>query len=248
MWNVLFPGRKPPFSEYPVEEIIGELQKRNWVEFVTNVALAAPNNRQRYGEFTISPHMRILVHSGLAFWGPRFKATLAHEIGHFVLHRKLLSPSTYISTERPVPIPSEISSFGRMAGLSDLHWVEWQANEFMASLLLPRTGLVARVIASKKRLGLRSGPIYIDNQSCTQIDAGQIIAGIALDTMIQYPIVLERLQRFDLIDDRRFKIPSDCDSNSMIIQEICRHLSLPDNLPSPTQSPAHRLPSKSLCR
>lgn len=219
MWDTLFPNRKTPPLEYPVDEIIRELVKRNWVEFVTDQTLAAPNNRQRYGEFTILPRARILVHSGLSFWGPRFKATLAHEIGHFVLHRKLLSPLTYISTERPVPTANEISNFGKMAGLSDHHWIEWQANEFMAALLLPKKGLMARVALTKRRLGLRPGPIYIDRQGCTQVDAGRIIAEIALETMIQHPIVKERLFQFDLIDDRRFNNQQKCDSVKKIVSD-----------------------------
>lgn len=220
MWSSLFPNRKTPLLEYPIDEIIGELQRRNWVEFITDRALAAPNNRQRYGEFTIVPRKRILIHNGLAFWGPRFKATLGHEIGHFVLHRNLLSPSTYISTERPIASPSEKSCFGKMAGLSDLHWVEWQANEFMAALLLTKNTLIYRVARAKKNLGLRSGPIYIDRQGCTQVDAGQIIAGIALDTMIQHPIVLQRLHKFGLIDDRRFKNQQKPDSVKKVIFDI----------------------------
>lgn len=134
----------------------------------------------------------------------------------------MLSPFTYISSDRPQVAPSEQSKFGKMANLSDHQWVEWQANEFMADLLLPRSGLIARIGLEQRKLGLRVGPIYIDRQGCTQVEAGQIISGIAVDTMIQYPIVLERIHGFKLINDHRFDDYDARDPVEMILSNILR--------------------------
>jgi hypothetical protein len=205
MWNYLFPGREIPLLEYPVMEIAAELQKRRLVEFVYDQKLPAPSGRQRYGEFTVSPKNRIFIHSGLDQKGARFKATLSHEIGHYVLHRKLLSESTFISRSPKIATHDELARYGRMAGISDLHWAEWQANEFMASVLLPRTGLMYRMARIQKQLGLRVGRVYIDNQGCTQVDSGFIFATIAMETMIQFPIVFARMNALGLVNDKRTK-------------------------------------------
>ena len=49
------------------------------------------------------------------------------------------------------------------------------------------------------------GPVYIDNQGCTQTDAGFIFSTIAADTMIQSPIVFARMSAFGLVNDKRTK-------------------------------------------
>ncbi|WAC19011.1 ImmA/IrrE family metallo-endopeptidase [Luteolibacter sp. SL250] len=205
MWNHLFPRREIPLLEYPVEEIATELQRRRLVEFVYDQELPAPFGRQRYGEFTVSPHNKIFIHSGLDPKGARFKATLSHEIGHYVLHRKFLSKSTFISSSPKIATDEELARYGRRAGISDLHWAEWQANEFMASVLLPRTGLMYRMARIQKQLGLHVGRVYIDNQGCTQADSGFIFATIAMETMIQFPIVFARMNALGLVNDKRTK-------------------------------------------
>lgn len=207
LWNYLFPGRQVPPLEYPVMEMQAEMAKRRLVEFIFDQEIPSPPDRQRYGEFTVAPHCRIFIHSGLEFAGPRFKATLSHEMGHYVLHRKLLSNRTYISRSQKVPDEEEAGRYGRMAGISDLQWAEWQANEFMASILLPLTGLIYRTVNLQRELGLRAGQVYIDNQACTQADSGYILANIAVDTMIQFPIVFARMGALGLINDKRFRNP-----------------------------------------
>ncbi|MDP4207837.1 MAG: ImmA/IrrE family metallo-endopeptidase [Bacteroidota bacterium] len=48
---------------------------------------------------------------------------------------------------------------------TDKHWVEWQANQFSASLLMPENTIWYSLLAIQQKNGIRNkGTIFIDNQ------------------------------------------------------------------------------------
>lgn len=82
------------------------------------------------------------------------RATLAHEIGHGLLHRRLfdLRWQQYRAQERGESLFDE-SSTSLRAGPGDSCWWEYQANRLMAALLVPRDLLrlaVARTALANK--------------------------------------------------------------------------------------------------
>jgi hypothetical protein len=79
--------------------------------------------------------------------GPRFRFTLAHELGHLALHRKTDVGGNFTDTSATI--------FSQGGG-NDRQWAEWQANNFAAYLLLPRVAMLD-IIASKSSIfGLNS--------------------------------------------------------------------------------------------
>jgi Zn-dependent peptidase ImmA (M78 family) len=65
----------------------------------------------------------------------RYRFTLAHEIGHFVLHKEL------IQNIRPKSIP-DWKDFIDNIDEETRNWLEWQAYTFGGLVLVPRTSLV----------------------------------------------------------------------------------------------------------
>ena len=65
----------------------------------------------------------------------RYRFTLAHEVGHYVLHSKEIQESEYRTT-------SEWSKMREEMDEEDLNWFEQQAYEFAGRLLVPRNRLI----------------------------------------------------------------------------------------------------------
>ena len=72
--------------------------------------------------------------------------TQAHEIGHWVLHRELnlenFSDSELTLNQNQIPS-------------TPLDWIEWQANNFAACLLMPSTSIIAAIQTKLKLLKIQ---------------------------------------------------------------------------------------------
>ncbi|SMO71802.1 protein of unknown function [Chryseobacterium rhizoplanae] len=99
----------------------------------------------------------------------RFAFTLAHEIAHFVLHRNLkINQLVYNNFKDSVH-----NVFSQQYELkNDKNWIEWQANCFASSILMPHTSILARLIQVQRTIGVNrnQGSIYVDHQEQNRKD------------------------------------------------------------------------------
>ncbi|RDC66210.1 ImmA/IrrE family metallo-endopeptidase [Adhaeribacter pallidiroseus] len=98
----------------------------------------------------------------------RFSFVLAHELGHFFLHSKL-------TLDQEVYDNFKDSEYNLILGKHELvnakHWIEWQANQFAASLLMQKNSISVRLIMYQINHGIRNkGTIYYDNQQVNRED------------------------------------------------------------------------------
>jgi len=68
----------------------------------------------------------------------RLRFSLAHELGHFILHKEICDNFTFNSEEEYIEFYNNLSE-------QDYQGFEWQANEFAGSLLVPREVLIQKV-------------------------------------------------------------------------------------------------------
>lgn len=145
----------------PLGTICTSLRDNHNVNFIFGADLGvSPEGYQYRGRFHI-PSKTIYLDRSLEYGDPRYNFTLAHEIAHFVMHKKVslsLSNSAISDSKRTLILDHVQSDNPR-------EWLEWQANKFASSLLLPRKTLPAAVEDIQKKLGLsRPGTIYLDRQ------------------------------------------------------------------------------------
>lgn len=129
----------------------------------------------------------------------RLRSTLAHEVGHIACHRVLFvqdteSFSLFSDTElhalsRNVdPILCRGECVGS-AGYSG-EWWEYQANQCMASLLLPREMIVRSV---REQL---SASAYKDGENCLREGGGELLVRTLSDEYdVSHTLTLYRLQK-----------------------------------------------------
>lgn len=97
-----------------------------------------------------------------------FAFVCMHEIAHFLLHQHL-----NISQEKYDEQPD--SSYDPIIGKHRLekekHWIEWQANYFASSLLMPLRSLLWQLIEWQIDMGIsKRGYIWVDKQPCNILD------------------------------------------------------------------------------
>ena len=116
------------------------------------------------GEIDIE-NKKVGISTELQYDSPRWRFTLAHEIGHVLLHESILENIKYCELKEA--IDEECNTFA----ISDknLRRMEIQANMFAAQLLLPDHALKTEYAQwyAKHKFG-RFPIIHIDRQSCNQ--------------------------------------------------------------------------------
>jgi Zn-dependent peptidase ImmA (M78 family) len=125
---------------------------------------------------------------------PRELFVLGHELGHYILHQRLTINQELMNSFSD----SEYDfSIGKHRLENPRHWVEWQANYFSASLLLPRTSIVAKAWQYSNS---KNNLIFDDNYS-NQKKFRRIIERLAIHFSVSKTSIIYRLKELNMITD-----------------------------------------------
>lgn len=122
----------------------------------------------------------------------RIAFTLAHEIGHILLHQELFYKHGLVSlneTSRTISVLSQ----------SVLSRLETQANLFASSLLMPKTLIEKCFMNFKKKNNINKHVLYIDDQEVNQELLSSLISDICSITIASREALFYRLQELNLI-------------------------------------------------
>ncbi|UUW11215.1 ImmA/IrrE family metallo-endopeptidase [Flavobacterium plurextorum] len=121
----------------------------------------------------------------------------AHEIGHFILHKKLRINKTRYNNFKD----TSFSLFEQSYALKNpKNWIEWQANCFAASLLMPQFSIQAVLILTQNELGIsKAGSIFLDDQECNKRDFSEIVKRMAAHFNVSKLSIEYRLNDLGLI-------------------------------------------------
>jgi len=84
--------------------------------------------------------------------------SLAHELGHFVLHKDIYA-------NLPISSPDEWKEFSKEIPEKIYSDFEWQANEFAGRLLVPRSQLIKEIERVYKEIEVKEILYYLENDS-----------------------------------------------------------------------------------
>lgn len=132
---------------------------------------------------------------------------LAHELGHYVLHKELKVNKTLYNNFKD----TSFNFFEQNYVLNNpKNWVEWQANCFASCLLMPEKSFKAVLYVIQKNMGIsKAGRIFLDSQDCNKIAHRDIIDRLALHFNVSKVSVDYRLNDLKLIDRPTIKNDSD---------------------------------------
>lgn len=150
----------------PIFSICDRLKEEHGVNFVFGAELGTSPEGYKYrGRFHI-PTSTIYIDKSLDWKDPRFNFTLAHELAHFVLHRKINTEILKTGQNKDISDTSRQLILDHVKSDNPRDWLEWQANKFASSLLLPRQTVPYAVIEQQNEMGVtrRIGTLYLDRQ------------------------------------------------------------------------------------
>lgn len=198
---------KKDFLDYvqptPLKKIANFLNDKHGIEFDFKSYLGFSEDGLRIlGAFNPFKKM-ILVDASLEQYEEKFNFTLAHELGHLALHRNL---SINYEIEDESELTETISEIGfeNRNLKSEIEWVEWQANAYASSLLMPSLIFQSALIQTQKNMGIgRWGKLFVDNQPINQADFIEVISRLGNYFKVSKTAVEYRLRKLNLIDDHR---------------------------------------------
>jgi hypothetical protein len=127
----------------------------------------------------------------------RWRATMAHEASHVVMHRVLFELSDgqeglfrVAASVQPARLMRCLKKGVLFRGQASADWREVQANMGMAALLMPRAAFRAAAAAALERLGIRPEPlggsavaVMLASEMATVCDVSRQAATIRLETL-----------------------------------------------------------------
>lgn len=189
----------------PVAEIAERLKIEHDLQINLDYDLGnSERGKKIFGMCQFRPNI-IYIDRNLDPNGPRFRFTLAHELGHLVLHRKLFfDPAELDIPQNQIPDDRTHLLSGRRKNMTPRDWLEWQANAFASAILMPRRTLKAAVLELQTRLAIRRpGIIFVDDQP-TNVVAYQTVISELKDVYQVSRTALEiRLKDLEILYDRR---------------------------------------------
>ncbi len=201
----------PKFT--PLHVICDRLKNEFGVIFAFEADLGnSPKGYKYRGRFHI-PSTTVLIDKSLPMGSPRFNFTLAHEIAHFVLHRKIEFSVVKGEEEKQISDTNRHLILDQIQSDSPRDWLEWQANKFASSILLPRFTVPMAVENKQRELGVRRvGTIFHDNQPDNRIAYHQTIEHLVGIFITSKSAIRLRLRELNiLVETVPVEIPSNQD-------------------------------------
>lgn len=139
------------------------------------------------------PSSNIYISSALSPSEFRFRFVLAHEYGHFVLHRDILDNKIAVLYENESTIKS-LSINSRV-----LHTLERQANRFASCLLMPKNSFKYAIAELFVKYDIHKGFMYVDKQACNLNDYHRVTNELSLRYKVSKQAAAYRMQDLGIL-------------------------------------------------
>lgn len=127
----------------------------------------------------------------------RWRFTLAHEIGHLILHSKLLKDRLIAKSDDEITLALKYSNTRKHT-----ERLEIQANLFASYLLLPENLLINAMNSLFIEYRIHKGRLYLDSQPVNQQEVYEILRRLNIMFQVSVESIKIRLIRLNLLEDK----------------------------------------------
>ena len=139
---------------------------------------------------------------------PAFRFTAAHEIGHWVLHRHNWK-NLRLGENQPAAdeISDDEKSLCKLDQRTPRDWLEFHANVFAASLIMPRIPFQEAVVAAQIQMGIKRnlGTVFRSDANYSKRDFQELVSRLTLVFAVSRASVEVRLKTLRLLADEAAK-------------------------------------------
>ncbi len=163
------------------------------VEFIFDENLGFDEKDRILGKITFKP-LKIYITKEVKLNLYRWRFTLAHEVGHLILHEEILRE--YLGEN--IDIEKTLSLTGKFPEKAN-KFMEIQANKFASMLLLPEKPFLREVGKYFIEQNLNKGYLYVDSQRVNQTLLYNLLARLKERFEVSNEVSRYRLASFGLI-------------------------------------------------
>ncbi len=152
------------------------------------------------GDVNFEKHL-IRLSVNLPEESPRWRFTLAHELGHIILHSKILKEARLMSISDSVMTEEDTleESSGQISA-DNLQHLETQANKFASFLLVPEKQLIEEYAIIGQQLAFRNFPyLRLDKQPCNMSLCSKVCKTLATKFRVSQEVIHIRLKALKLL-------------------------------------------------
>lgn len=159
------------YNKYTLESLTEYMKNKYSISFEYSQLLKRAPHDEVLGSFNRQEN-RIEVDKSLSD-SSRLGFVMAHEYGHAILHNEIKINNEHYNQFHD----SEYDFTSDKHRLTNYkHWIEWQANKFATTLLMPSMNLRFHLGVFQKSIGIsRYGHIYLDEQPINRSDFKRIM-------------------------------------------------------------------------
>lgn len=163
------------------------------VEFIFDENLGFDGEDKILGKITFKP-LKIYITKDLKLSLNRWRFTLAHEVGHLILHDEILRE--YLGEQ--IDIEKTISLTGKFPAKAN-KFMEIQANKFASMLLLPEKPFLIEVGKYFNEQNINKGYLYVDHQRVNQTLLHNLLDRLREKFEVSKEVSKYRLSSFGLL-------------------------------------------------
>lgn len=183
----------------PVMEIIEKLGERTGLKFAVG-DLGYKGKAKILGKINFGQETLYLDNLLFTEMDPAFRFTAAHEIGHWVLHRYNYRNWCFTTSD---DLYDDEYSLKNSSERKPEQWLEFQANIFAASMVMPRETFAVALKRVQIALGIirNIGRVYLSNADYSRRDFEATVGGISQIFQASKESVRVRIKALHLLQD-----------------------------------------------
>lgn len=191
--NEFDPGILAFGKSFPMESFCIYLKDQYGLEIIFDDNISKVKGLNAYCN---AKEKKIFIDTSLKDSG-QYLFVCAHEIAHFLLHPNLrLLQEAYDNMEDSKYNPA----IGKFELINEKHWLEWQANQFAAALILPQQCVLLKLIMWQKKEGIsKVGRVWLDDQPCNRRDFKVMLTQLAFEFRVSREILQYRMSDLGII-------------------------------------------------
>ena len=187
----------------PIREFASQTKHKFAIDYRTDIDLGTgPGGKKCLGQFRTTPR-GIFIDQSLE-GSDRFPFVLAHEYGHFVLHRKIDPVKCGYTTSSLDDAEVDFVTHKKVL-TTPRDWIEWQANRFASAILMPRATFSDALIDFHKQQGWNRqiGVVIVNATQQSRRDFNHTLGALSLVYSVNRTNIECRLRDLQLLQDHR---------------------------------------------
>jgi len=194
---------RPEFT--PLMQILQELQGKLGLRVEPAARLGnSPEGHKYLGSFEPASRTIRIDESLTLTDDPRFSFTVAHELGHFVLHSDV-NLEALDQGHTIIRDSGRDLVLNRVDSAKPRSMLEWQANRFAVGILLPRRTVSEAVRLVQSELGIirNLGSIWIDASESSEVDFKETVRRLGALYQVSKAALRYRLDELGMLREFR---------------------------------------------